>query len=225
MTNGEKQKIMEVLDNIRADRHPLEQYNHIGKRGLRRIDGYEKASGKATYTMDVQLPGMLYMRFLTSPYPHAEIKSMDTSKAEALPGVRAVLRYDDPELPPESDLGGHAPSSVPVLPRAAHFQGEEVGAAVAADSEAIAEEALRLIDVEWKHYSLMHPWQILKNIPTGIISIRVCWIFTNLETWKEVFLRRTSFLNSSQEGASIPGLVQRGLAVCSSGMESTPRSG
>ena len=150
MTNGEKQKIMEVSDNIRADRHPLEQYNHIGKRGLRRIDGYEKASGKATYTMDVQLPGMLYMRFLTSSYPHAEIKSMDTSKAGALPGVRAILRYDDPELPRESDLGGHAPSSVPVLPRVAHFQGEEVGAAVAADSEAIAEEALRLIDVEWK---------------------------------------------------------------------------
>ena len=67
---------------------------------------------------------------------------MDTSKATALPGVRAILRYDDPELPSEADLGGHAPSSVPVLPRVAHFEGEEVGAAVAADTEAIAEEAL-----------------------------------------------------------------------------------
>ncbi len=138
------------MDNIRADKYPLERYNHIGKRGVRRIDGYEKASGKAIYTMDVQLPGMLYMRFLTSPFPHAKIKRMDTSNAEALPGVRAILRYDDPELPPEADLGGHAPSSLPVLPGVARFEGEEVGAAVAADTEAIAEEALRLIDVEWE---------------------------------------------------------------------------
>ena len=150
MANEEQQKILELMDNLRADKYPLKEYNHIGKRGIRRIDGYEKASGKAMYTMDVQLPGMLYMRFLTSPYPHAEIKSMDTRKAEALPGVRAILRYDDPELPSEADLGGHAPSSVPVLPRVAYFEGEEVGAAVAADSEAIAEEALRMINVEWE---------------------------------------------------------------------------
>jgi CO/xanthine dehydrogenase Mo-binding subunit len=149
MANEEK-KILELMDNLRADKYPLKEYNHIGKRGIRRIDGYEKASGKATYTMDVQLPGMLYMRFLTSPYPHAAIKSMDTRKAEALPGVRAILRYDDPELPSEADLGGHAPSSVPILPRVAHFEGEEVGVAVVADSEAIASEALRLITVEWE---------------------------------------------------------------------------
>jgi xanthine dehydrogenase molybdenum-binding subunit len=93
---------------------------------------------------------MLFMRFLTSPFPHAEIKSMDTSQAEAMPGVRAILKYDDPELPPEADLGGHAPSSVPVLPRFAHFEGEAAGAAVAADTEAIAEQALKLIRVEWE---------------------------------------------------------------------------
>jgi CO/xanthine dehydrogenase Mo-binding subunit len=149
MANEEK-RILELMDNLRADKYPLKEYNHIGRRGIRRIDGYEKASGKATYTMDLQLPGMLYMRFLTSPYPHAEIKSMDTRKAEALPGVRAILRYDDPELPSEADLGGHAPSSVPILPRVAHFEGEEVGAVVAADSEAIAAEALSLIAVEWE---------------------------------------------------------------------------
>src|SRR4030042_5418760 len=100
--------------------------------------------------MDIQLPGMLQMRFLTSPYPHAAIQSMDTRRAEALPGVRAVLRYDDPELPRAADLGGHQPSLEPVIPRIARFQGQEVGAAVAADSEAIAEQALTLIDVEWE---------------------------------------------------------------------------
>jgi CO/xanthine dehydrogenase Mo-binding subunit len=150
MNSNEMSKMLELFDNLRADKYPLAEYNSIGKRGVRRLDGYEKASGAAKYTMDVQLPGMLYARFLTSPYPHAEIKSIDTSRAEALPGVRAILRYDDPELPPEADLGGHEPSSEPVLPRVAHFQGEEVGAIVAADNEEIAEQALKLIDVEWE---------------------------------------------------------------------------
>ena len=150
MGSDEMSKMLELFDNLRADKYPLEKYDSIGKRGVRRLDGYEKASGAAKYTMDVQLPGMLYARFLTSPYPHAEIKSLDTSKAEALPGVRAILRYDDPELPPVADLGGHEPSSEPVLPKVAHFQGQEVGAVVAADSEEIAELALTLIDVEWE---------------------------------------------------------------------------
>lgn len=150
MANDEMSKALELFDNLRADKYPLEEYKSIGKRGIRRIDGYEKASGKAEYTRDVQLPGMLYARFLTSPYPHAEIKSMDTSRAEALPGVRAVIRYDDPELPPTADLGGHFVSAEPVLKKVAHFQGEEVGAFVAADTEDIAEQALRLIEVEWE---------------------------------------------------------------------------
>jgi xanthine dehydrogenase molybdenum-binding subunit len=150
MAGDEMSKIREQFDNLSSDKYPLEQYRSIGKRGIRKIDGYEKASGKAVYTMDVHLPGMLYMRFLTSPYPHAEIKKMDTSKAEAFPGVRMVLRYDDPELPATVDVGGHEPSAEPPIPHIAHFQGEEVGAAVAADTEAIAQEALALIEVEWE---------------------------------------------------------------------------
>jgi CO/xanthine dehydrogenase Mo-binding subunit len=150
MSSNEMSRIQELFDNLKSDKYPLEEYQSIGKRGVRRIDGYEKATGYAKYTMDVQLPGMLYARFLTCPYPHAEIKSLDTSKAEALPGVRAVLRYDDPELPAGADLGGHETSCIPVLPKVAHFQGEEVGAIVAADSEEIAERALALIDMEWE---------------------------------------------------------------------------
>jgi CO/xanthine dehydrogenase Mo-binding subunit len=150
MANDEMSKILELQNNANADKYPLGKYNSIGKRGVRRIDGYEKATGAAKYTIDVQLPGMLYARFLTSPYPHAEIKSMDTSKAEALPGVIAILRYDDPELPPVAVVGGHWPDLLPPLPKVAHFQGEEVGAFVAAESEEIAEHALRLIDVQWE---------------------------------------------------------------------------
>ncbi|MFV0439020.1 MAG: xanthine dehydrogenase family protein molybdopterin-binding subunit [Desulfopila sp.] len=150
MTEGRHQEIFATSDNIRSDKHPLAEYRYIGKRNVRRNDGYEKASGHAIYTMDVNLPGMLHMRFLTSPYPHAAIVKMDTRQAEALPGVRAVLRYDDPELPAEEQVYGHPPCYRPVLAQVAHFEGEEVGAAVAADTEAIAEEALRLIDIEWE---------------------------------------------------------------------------
>ena len=67
MAKDEMSKILEQQMNMRADRYPLAEYNVIGKRGLRRIDGYEKASGYAEYTFDVQLPGMLYLRILTCP--------------------------------------------------------------------------------------------------------------------------------------------------------------
>ena len=97
--DDEREKIIAPEHPLRADKYPLEEYHSVGKRFVRRKDGYEKASGHALYTSDLQLPGMLYMRTLTCPYPHARIKSMDTTKAAELPGVRAVLRYDDPELP------------------------------------------------------------------------------------------------------------------------------
>ena len=150
MSSDEKSRMLELFDNRKADKYSLENFGSIGKRGISRLDGYEKASGSAQYTIDVQLPGMLYGRFLTSPYPHAEIVRMDTSRAEKYPGVHAVLRYDDPELPEKADLTGHDPAPATPLPRVAHFQGEEVGAFVVADTEEIAEQALELIDVEWK---------------------------------------------------------------------------
>lgn len=149
MTN-ETQKITELFDNLRSDKYPLESYDAIGRRGVRRLDGYEKASGRALYTIDVNLPGMIYAKFLTSPFPNAKIKRMDTAKAEAYPGVRAVLRYDDPGVQDLANLGGHVPNLVTVLPQYAYFQGEEVGAMVAGDTESIVEEALKRIEVEWE---------------------------------------------------------------------------
>ena len=150
MPKDELAKILEMQDNQACDKYQRDEYDNIGKRGVRRLDGLEKASGRAEYTMDVQLPGMLYLRFLTAPYAHCKIKSMDTSRAEALPGVRTVIRYDDEDLPPVADLGGHMPSMVPVLADVAHFQGEELGCAVVADTLDICDEALRLIEVDWE---------------------------------------------------------------------------
>ncbi len=113
----------------------------VGK-GEPRVDGPERVSGRAVYTADVQLPGMLYAAVLRSPYPHARIRRLDVSRAAALPGVRAVLTYRN--APPIS-----WPDGPPVFDRVLRFAGDEV-AAIAADDESIAEDALGLVDVEYE---------------------------------------------------------------------------
>lgn len=117
-----------------------ETYNVIGKRGLRRCDGYDKASGRALFPRDLFSPGNLWARVMASPYPHARVKSLDTTAAEALPGVKYILRCDDPN----PMVGAFICPSEPL------HEGEACCAAVVADTEDIAEEALRLIEVEWE---------------------------------------------------------------------------
>src|SRR5438034_1078440 len=64
----------------------------------RRIDGAQRVTGRARYTQDIYLPGMLHVRVLRSPYPRARVRRIDTKKAEALPGVRGVLhRFNAPK--------------------------------------------------------------------------------------------------------------------------------
>jgi len=136
---------------LEHDKYIPEEFNLIGKRNVHRFDGMPKATGKAVYTRDVQFPGMLYARVMTSPYAHAKIKSMDTSKAEALPGVRYVLRYDDPEVAGKMYVKWLQGGTIYyILGDTTHWQNEPVGAVVCAESEDIAEEALRLIEVEWE---------------------------------------------------------------------------
>jgi len=75
-----------------------EKLSVIGRRQPR-VDGFEKISGRSVFTDDVRLPGMLHGKILRSPHARAHIKSIDTSKAEALPGVRAILTAADyPDL-------------------------------------------------------------------------------------------------------------------------------
>ena len=69
-------------------------YSVIGKR-LPRIDGLAKATGEAAYTIDVRLPQMLHGKILRSPHPHARILSIDTRRAERLPGVKGVITWKD----------------------------------------------------------------------------------------------------------------------------------
>jgi putative selenate reductase molybdopterin-binding subunit len=73
-----------------------------------RIDAVERTTGKATYTGDVMLPGMLYARVLRSPHPHARIRRIDASKALALPGVKAVISHDNCTVPRGALISGGA---------------------------------------------------------------------------------------------------------------------
>src|ERR1019366_10651880 len=93
-----------------------------------RVDGPLKATGAARYSYDIELPGMLYGAILRSPYPHARIKNIDSSRARRLNGVRAMMSMD-------ADV--------------VRFAGQEV-AAVAAISSDIANDAIALINVEYE---------------------------------------------------------------------------
>ena len=101
----------------------------IGQR-IKRLDGPIKARGEAQYAYDISRPGMLYARILRSPHAHAQIVAIDVSAAEKLPGVKAVLV--------------HAESGKKLM-----YQGDEI-AAVAASTEEIAGDALRLIAVKYE---------------------------------------------------------------------------
>lgn len=107
-----------------------------------RVEGEEKVTGRATYAYDVRLSGQLYAAVLRSPYPHARILSIDTTKAEELAGVHAVLSADN-----APDIEWYEDSSL--FDRKVRFVGEEV-AAVAAASPEIAADALRLMTVEYE---------------------------------------------------------------------------
>ena len=141
-----------------CDQDIPDEFTAVGIRDVSRRDGWDKVSGKAIFTSDVQLPGMLHAKILRCPHAHAKIKSMNTSKAEALPGVKSVLRYDDPEikgvdLSPSFMYTGFPRSwFIPVMPLSdiGYYHGHPCGAAVAAETVDIAEEALELIDVEWE---------------------------------------------------------------------------
>ena len=89
------------MEKVKTHYVPREQKRYMGTYRPK-IDAKEKTLGKTQYLDDItlkgKLPGMLYAKILECPYPHAKVLKMNTEKAEALPGVWAVLRCDDPEI-------------------------------------------------------------------------------------------------------------------------------
>src|SRR5260370_1385623 len=129
--------------------------SYVGTRTIR-PDGVDKVTGRARSGADFNLPGQLIGGVLRSPHPHARIVSIDTSKAEALPGVKAVITRDDfgdqpSEFVPAGEMMMNYKDVVRnVMAREkALYEGHAV-AAVAATSTAIARRALKLIDVRYE---------------------------------------------------------------------------
>ena len=127
-----------------------------------RVDGIPKVTGKAEYAADLAVAGMLFGEVLRSPYPHAKILSIDTSRAERLPGVRGVITG--------KDFNGfrhgfmpHTRDESPLAPDKVRFIGDEVAAVAAIDPD-IAQEALELIKVEYEILSaVFDPEEALKE--------------------------------------------------------------
>jgi xanthine dehydrogenase YagR molybdenum-binding subunit len=142
-------KVEEIEREVPADEPPPlglnSELSAVGKR-TPRVDGRLKVTGAAKYTADVRLPGMLFARMVTSPHPHARVLSIDTSAAAAHPNVRAVhileRVLDVAEL---RDKSKELPSKYPVV----RFAGQPI-AAVAATTQADADDAARLVKVEYE---------------------------------------------------------------------------
>ena len=146
-----------------------EEFDTVGTNPIR-YDGAEKVTGRAKYGADTILPGMLYGKILRSPHAHAVIKSVDTSAAAAHPGVHAVVTSADwPETSmklvdlAEGSIHNLGFLSMNVLARGkALYKGHAI-AAVAAVSAHVAEEATKLIKVEY---------EVLKPVLTGIEGMK-----------------------------------------------------
>lgn len=132
-----------------------QEYNVVGKRPIRH-DGAEKVTGQARYGADVNLPGMLHGKILRSPHTHARIKSINTAHAEELPGVHGIITSADLAQPSGKlvDLAEGMLHNMRFLSNnimaddKVLYKGHAI-AAVAATSPHIAEEALKLIQVEY----------------------------------------------------------------------------
>jgi CO/xanthine dehydrogenase Mo-binding subunit len=122
----------------------MDIYNVVGQ-SVQRLEAEDKVTGRARYTDDYDIPGLLHVRMLISPYAHAKIKSIDYGEAQRAPGVRAVLTGQYfPHLTGESIV-----DRPPIAIDKVRYHGEPV-AVVVADSEAEAEKAVYLIKVAYE---------------------------------------------------------------------------
>ncbi|NQU02708.1 MAG: molybdopterin-dependent oxidoreductase [Syntrophaceae bacterium] len=133
----------------------------VGKR-VPRIDALSKATGAAKFTGDISLPNMLHGKILRSPYPHARILNIDTTKARRLPGVKSVITGKD--TPGEKyGVFPHSRDQYLLAIDKVRYVGEEV-AAVAAVDEEIAQEAIDLITVDYEPIEpVFDPLEALKD--------------------------------------------------------------
>jgi len=139
-----------------------EELRVVGK-GVPKVDGILKATGKAVYGADFSLPGMLHGKILRSTVPHARILNIDTSKALRLPGVRAIITGKDFPWGLKYGFTAITRDQTPLAQDKVRYIGDEV-AAIAAIDEHIAEEALDHIKVEYEELpAVFDPFETMKE--------------------------------------------------------------
>ena len=146
-------------------------YQIVGKPELK-VDAVKLVQGKPAFAADFEVRGLLYAKVLHSPHAHALIRHIDASRAKALPGVAAVLTWQDIPRVVFSTAGQSDPIPGPLdtfsLDNKVRFVGDRV-AFVAAESVEIAEQALKLIDVEYELLpAVLDPAQAME---TGTVCI------------------------------------------------------
>jgi CO/xanthine dehydrogenase Mo-binding subunit len=123
----------------------MEGFSVVGK-SMPLMDGVEKVTGEGIYGVDAKVPGMIHGRILRSPYPHARILRIDTSEAEKLPGVYAVVTAEDM---PDRRVGVSLKDEYIFAKEKVRYVGEAVAAVAAVDVET-ADQAVQLIRVEYQ---------------------------------------------------------------------------
>jgi 4-hydroxybenzoyl-CoA reductase subunit alpha len=141
VTTIEKATALPTVDSVEPP--PAQEFFVIGKRRLK-YDHLAKVTGKTKYAADLKFPRMCFGRILRSPYPHARILRIDTSRAEALPGVYAVVAGE--EVPERYGIMPSSQDETAFAIDRTRYMGEAI-AAVAAVDELTAEKACDLIEV------------------------------------------------------------------------------
>ncbi|MFZ0726642.1 MAG: molybdopterin cofactor-binding domain-containing protein [Desulfobacterales bacterium] len=194
----------------------MSDYRVINSR-LARLDAPAKATGRAVFVDDMSFPGMLHAAMLQSPLPHARLLNIDTSAAERLPGIKAVITSKDAGLVPYGVSPARYDETVFCHDRV-RYVGDEIAAVAAVDKET-AEEAIGLIKVDYEELPAVLTMeeamaegapQLHPNYPRNI-SAEVHQEFGDVaEALKRCDLvKTTTFKNKRQDGAFLepPGCI------------------
>ena len=123
----------------------MEKWAVIGER-VQNVDSPDKATGRAMYGIDFRLPGMLHGKILRSPFAHARILRIDTTRAEKVKGVKAVITAEDT---PKIKYGAQIHDEYPLAVEKVRYEGDEIAAVAAVDEEA-AQEAIEKVEIEYE---------------------------------------------------------------------------
>ncbi len=144
--------ILHYQPQMKADESRCSAFTSVGE-SIPKLDGSAIVTGTASYTADIAPPGLLHLKVLRSPHPHARIRKINTEKAKALRGVVAIFTHEDVPRIPYTTAGHAEPVPDPLdhylLDNKMRFVGDRV-AAIVAESPGIAEQACQLIEVDYE---------------------------------------------------------------------------